>query len=216
MAELPTGAKFGSLVHAVLGTADPEAADLQAELAAQIQRHAVWWPVDVPAEELAAALVPLHDTPLGPLAGNRTLPRSARRIGCVSWISSFPCSPAAMSATGVRAGSTCDWPMSVDCWRWHLPAGDPLTPTSTGSPTPALGGQHLRGYLNGSLDVVLRVPDGAGHRYLVADYKTNWLGDADRPLTSADYSPARIRLSVAGAAVLRCAASLSALATARL
>ena len=68
MADLPTGAKFGTLVHAVLETADPFAADLAAELEAQIREHSVWWPVDVEASELAAAMVPMHDTPLGPLA----------------------------------------------------------------------------------------------------------------------------------------------------
>ena len=52
----------------------------------------------------------------------------------------------------------------------------------------ALGGQSLRGYLSGSVDVVLRF----GGRYLVVDYKTNWLGDGDRPLTSADYDRARM------------------------
>ena len=77
MADLPTGAKFGTLVHAVLETADPFAADLAAELEAQVREHAVWWPVDVPTAELAAALVPLHDTPLGPLADGMTL----RQIG---------------------------------------------------------------------------------------------------------------------------------------
>ena len=77
MADLPMGAKFGTLVHAVLETADPFAADLAAELEAQIREHSVWWPVDVPAAELAAALVPMHDTPLGPLADGLTL----RQIG---------------------------------------------------------------------------------------------------------------------------------------
>ncbi len=77
MADLPMGAKFGTLVHAVLETADPFAADLAAELEAQIREHAVWWPVDVPAAELAAAMVPMHDTPLGPLADGLTL----RQIG---------------------------------------------------------------------------------------------------------------------------------------
>ena len=37
-----------------------------------------------------------------------------------------------------------------------------------------MSGQPLRGYLTGSLDAVFRLP---GPRYLVADYKTNWLGD---------------------------------------
>jgi ATP-dependent exoDNAse (exonuclease V) beta subunit len=54
-----------------------------------------------------------------------------------------------------------------------------------------LGDQPLRGYLTGSVDVVLRVPaDGGGHRYLVVDYKTNWLGDLDAPLSAHDYRPA--------------------------
>ena len=77
MAELPTGAKFGTLVHAVLETADPFAADLAAELEAQIREHSVWWPVDVAPDALAAAMVPMHDTPLGPLADGLTL----RQIG---------------------------------------------------------------------------------------------------------------------------------------
>ena len=77
MADLPTGAKFGSLVHAVLETADPMAADLAAELRTQIDKHSAWWPVDVAPGDLAAALVPMHDTPLGPLAITSPFDRSA-------------------------------------------------------------------------------------------------------------------------------------------
>jgi hypothetical protein len=59
---------------------------------------------------------------------------------------------------------------------------------------PTLAEQPLRGYLNGSIDAVLRVPDPAGvPRYLVVDYKTNWLGSFDgRPLTVGDYAPPRL------------------------
>ena len=62
--------------------------------------------------------------------------------------------------------------------------------------SPPLGGQLLRGYLSGSIDLVLRVPDrpaseasAGGHRYVVVDYKTNKLGDPQRPLTALDYTP---------------------------
>ena len=56
-----------------------------------------------------------------------------------------------------------------------------------------LGDQPLRGYLSGSIDVVLRVPgEGGAPRYLVVDYKTNWLGPADVPLTAAAYSRDRL------------------------
>lgn len=46
----------------------------------------------------------------------------------------------------------------------------------------------MRGYLTGSVDAVLRLDD----RYLVVDYKTNWLGTADAPLTAADYRQPRL------------------------
>ena len=49
-----------------------------------------------------------------------------------------------------------------------------------------LGEQTLRGYLTGSVDVVLRVP---GPRYLIVDYKTNWLGPIDEPLIAGAYRP---------------------------
>ena len=76
--------------------------------------------------------------------------------------------------------------------RSHLPADDPLAVYADRLTGDALGGQSLRGYLSGSVDAVLRIPDGNGHRYLVVDFKTNWLGDSDRPLTAADYDRPRL------------------------
>ena len=38
---------------------------------------------------------------------------------------------------------------------------------------------------------MLRIPAGDTHRYVVVDYKTNWLGDGDE-LTSADYDRPRM------------------------
>lgn len=40
----------------------------------------------------------------------------------------------------------------------------------------ALGFPDFGGFLTGSIDLVYRVPTAQGHRYFVADYKTNWLG----------------------------------------
>ncbi|MGE0778369.1 exodeoxyribonuclease V subunit beta [Mycolicibacterium sp.] len=183
MAELPSGAKFGSLVHAVLETADPFAADLAAELADQIRAHSVWWPVDVPAEELAAALVPLHDTPLGPLAGGRTLRQIGLRDRLRELNFEFPL------AGGDLRGRSPDIRLAQlgVLLREHLPADDPLRPYADRLLGDALGGQPLRGYLSGSVDAVLRVDD----RYLVVDYKTNWLGSG-AALTAADYQQPRL------------------------
>lgn len=184
MAALPTGAKFGTLVHAVLQTADPFAADLAAELAEQIELHSVWWPVDVPGDALAAALVPLHDTPLGPLAGDTTL----RRVGLRDRLTELDFElPLAGGDAGDRAPDIrlADVGALVAA---HLPAADPLAVYSTRLSSAPLGHQSLRGYLTGSVDAVLRI-DG---RYLVVDYKTNWLGTADAALTAADYRQPRL------------------------
>jgi exodeoxyribonuclease V beta subunit len=58
---------------------------------------------------------------------------------------------------------------------------------------PALADQTLRGYLTGSIDAVLRVRSEDDLRYLVVDYKTNWLGAFDgEPLTVGHYTPDRL------------------------
>jgi exodeoxyribonuclease V beta subunit len=179
MAELPTGAKFGTLVHAVLETADPFAADLAAQLEEQIRIHSGWWPVDVAADELAAAMVPMHDTPLAPLAEGLTLRQIGLRDRLRELDFEFPLAGGdlrdaapeiRLADVGVMLGE-------------HLPAGDPLLPYASRLMGYPLGGQPLRGYLTGSIDVVLRV---AG-RYVVVDYKTNHLG-----ATAADYSYPRL------------------------
>ena len=99
MADLPKGAKFGTLVHAVLETADPFAADLAAELETHVREHSVWWPVDVPAPDLAAALVPMHDTPLGPLAADLTLRQIGLRDRLREMDFEFPLAGGDMGAT---------------------------------------------------------------------------------------------------------------------
>ncbi|WP_326547975.1 exodeoxyribonuclease V subunit beta [Mycolicibacterium sp. ND9-15] len=184
MAELPSGAKFGTLVHAVLETADPFAADLAAELETQIRDHSAWWPVDVSAEELAAAMVPMHDTPLGPLADGRTL----RQIGLSDRMREmdfeFPLAGGDLRAPApdIRLAHV------GELLRQHLSADDPLSSYAERLTGPGLGAQSLKGYLSGSVDAVLRI----GQRYVVVDYKTNWLGDPNRPLTAADYSQPRL------------------------
>ncbi|WP_431238061.1 exodeoxyribonuclease V subunit beta [Mycolicibacterium aichiense] len=188
MADLPTGATFGSLVHAVLETADPFAGDLTAELQTQIERHSVWWPVDVDAAELAAALVPMHDTPLGPLAAGLTLRQIGMRDRLCEMDFEFPLAGGDLTAVRPEIRLADVGRLLGD----HLPTDDPLSPYVERLSSGALGAQSLRGYLSGSVDAVLRIPDGAGHRYLVVDYKTNWLGESERPLSAADYDRARM------------------------
>ena len=183
MADLPKGAKFGTLVHAVLETADPLSTDLAAELESQIEAHSLWWPVDVPGRQLAAALVPLHDTPLGPLAGDITLRQIGLRDRLREMDFEFP-----LAGGDLRGGAPEIRLADVGLLlREYLPPTDPLACYADRLVGDELGHQSLRGYLTGSVDAVLRT----GGRYLVVDYKTNWLG-TDAPLNTADYQQPRL------------------------
>ena len=53
----------------------------------------------------------------------------------------------------------------------HIPADDLLSGYLARLTDESLGRQSLRGYLSGSVDAVLRIPSGSGHRYVVVDYK---------------------------------------------
>ena len=180
MAELPRGARFGSLVHAVLENADPGAADFAAELQTQASRQLAWWPVDVSAVDLAAALVPMNETSLGPLADGLTLRQIGLRDRLRELEFEIP-----LAGGDVRGAAPNVSVADVgELLRAHLPADDPVAPYVDRLTSAALGSQSLRGYLSGSIDAVLRLPN---QRYLVVDYKTNYLGD-----NAADYSHARL------------------------
>jgi exodeoxyribonuclease V beta subunit len=76
--------------------------------------------------------------------------------------------------------------------RRHLGEDDPVRAYADRLDNPSLGSQILRGYLSGSIDVVLRVPGSDPARFVVVDYKTNSLGDPTRPLTALDYTPDKV------------------------
>ncbi len=182
MDTLPAGATFGSLVHGVLEHADPAAPDLAAELAARVEEQRRWWSVETPTAELTTALLPMQHTSLGPLAGGRTL----AEIGLADRLRELD------FEIPLSGGDdpTADVPLSAmgGVLRRHLPDDDPMRAYADRLESPALGGQSLRGYLSGSIDVVLRVGEGADQRFLVVDYKTNRLGEVDEPLTALDYT----------------------------
>ncbi len=190
MAVLPGGAVFGSLVHAVLETADPQADDLAAELAERIREHERWWPVAVSATDLAGSLLPLHDTPLGPLADGRTLRQIPRRDRLCELEFEIPLAGGDLLRAEIADIRLADVGHLL---REHLPEEDPVCRYANRLTGPGLGGQSLRGYLSGSIDAVLRVGDAdSGHRYVVVDYKTNMLGESGRPSTATDYAPDRL------------------------
>jgi exodeoxyribonuclease V beta subunit len=73
--------------------------------------------------------------------------------------------------------------------RAHLPAGDILAGYAARLDEPAMQ-SVLRGFLVGSIDLVLRTYGADGtQRFTVVDYKTNWLGPPGEPLSAWHYRP---------------------------
>ncbi|WP_375432301.1 UvrD-helicase domain-containing protein [uncultured Friedmanniella sp.] len=189
MGELPSGVDFGTAVHAVFELVDPSADDLAAELVrATGLALATVGSTTMSVAQLATALLPAFQTSLGPLASGARLcdlPVSDRlpELGF-----EMPLAGGDTTHAEVTVGQL------APLLRAHVPPGDPLGRYADLVAHPALAEQPLRGYLTGSIDAVLRVRDERGtSRYLVVDYKTNWLGSFDgRPLLLADYAPDRL------------------------
>jgi exodeoxyribonuclease V beta subunit len=187
MADLPVGAGFGTLVHAVFETADLTAADLRAELLdrvhAELDRHPT---PAVDPDALADALLPVVRTPLGPLAAGNSLADLAPADRLAELDFELPLAGGDRPGADVRLGAL------GPLLRRHLLPDDPLAGYS--ARLAPLAAQPLRGYLTGSIDAVLRLRDP--ERYAVVDYKTNWLGpigaDGREPLLAAHYTPERL------------------------
>ncbi|GAA1102917.1 exodeoxyribonuclease V subunit beta [Nocardioides dubius] len=184
MADLPVGATFGSLVHGILEHADPQAPSWPDELRRVAADQLLRWPVELDVDRLVEALVAVCASPLGSLAGDATLAELplAERLRELEFEFPLAGGDHPDAAAPVLLGDL------APLLRRHLDAADPLLPYADALAEPALGQQSLRGYLTGSIDVVLRV-DG---RYLVVDYKTNWLGSPEAPLTAHHYRPAAL------------------------
>ncbi len=186
MATLPVGATFGSLVHAVLEHADPAAEDFRGELLRLIDEQLVWWPVDLDPGELADALVAVCDSPLGPLADDRTL----RSLGLPDRLRELDFEVPLAGGDTVAAPADVRLGDLAPLLRRHLPEADAVRGYADALDSdPELAAQSLRGYLTGSIDVVLRLDVDSRQRFLTVDYKTNWLGPIDQPLTAHDYRP---------------------------
>ena len=183
MATLPVGATFGSLVHAVLEHTDPDAADLRAELLGHIDEQLGWWPVELDREELADALVAVCDSPLGPLVGAtlRQIPLSDRlremdfELPLVGGDVRGP----ARRRTARRRRTPA---RAAPARRRPGPALRRGAPRAARRPAAArlphrVGRRRAAGAWR------------RGPRYLIVDYKTNWLGPIDEPLTAHAYRP---------------------------
>lgn len=181
---LPAGTRFGTLVHAVLEAWDPSGPPFEQLVDAAVAGS----PLDgLDPPVLAAALRAATGTPLGADLAGTTLADIALGDRLSELDFELPL------GGGDRPGEASLLADIADALDRHLPADDPLVGYPAQLRAPGLGDQTLRGFLTGSIDAVLRV-GGATPRFVVVDYKTNWLGGSptDGALRLAPYAPAAL------------------------
>ncbi len=158
MADLPSGATFGSLVHGVLEDGRPVRRPTSRPSSRATSRSSGAGGRSTPgrgAGRGAGAAAPHLARPAAPRPDPRRdrAGRPALRARLRD--------PAGRRRPGRARRERAPWPTSARCStapRRRRPAA----PVRRPAPGPGLGGQSLRGYLSGSIDVVLRVPGDAG------------------------------------------------------
>lgn len=189
MANLPKGAQFGSLVHGILETVDTRAEDLGEEIRRRVEEQLLQWPQELDPIELAAAVEAVLRTPLAP-----ALHASLGELDPAEQLAELDFELPLDGGEWARGASLVTLRDLAPILRRHLPPQDPLHHYAAVVDTGAYDTQPLRGYLTGSIDLVFR----SGGKFYVADYKTNWLGPADAPLTTATYDAPSLNAAMRG------------------
>jgi exodeoxyribonuclease V beta subunit len=199
LAGMPAGVEVGTFVHRVLEASDFAATDLEAELRDRVTEARQRRGVDIgdPAAVVSGLQAALQ-TPLGPVLGGLRLADVARADRLDELGFELPL-VGGETPTGVTGPSRI-----AAVLREFLGPDDPLSGYAERLEDGRLR-SNVRGFLTGSLDLAIRLPAaGAGSgpggvadadqgtRYAVLDYKTNWLGEIDEPLTLDSYRPSLI------------------------
>jgi exodeoxyribonuclease V beta subunit len=183
MASLPRGAGFGVLVHAILEQVAFDSDRSGGELMVATTDALRFAPDGVDPATLSAALGGVLTTPLGPLVDGRRLCDISRADRLDELTFELPL------AGGDRPAPDTTVEQVADLLGSWLPDDDPLA--SYGEQLRRLDRPGaLRGYLVGSIDLLwrLRAPEVAD-RFVIIDYKTNWLGRSQLPLDVWAYRP---------------------------
>ncbi len=191
MADLAGGAAFGTLVHAVLENADLAGGDPLDALTRAAEAEMRWRGRGLEPAALAGTLLPAVTTSWGPISGGRSLADFPRADMLAELDFELPLAGGdePTGPTPPRLGEI------AHLLRDHLDPADPVHAYAGLLAGPLLAQQPLRGYLTGSVDLVVRVgaPGGAAAnpqappRYVVVDHKTNRLAEPDEPLTAWHY-----------------------------
>ncbi|MFU8839897.1 MAG: exodeoxyribonuclease V subunit beta [Nitriliruptoraceae bacterium] len=183
LGRFPRGPGPGTFLHDVLEHLDLTQADDDGELLPLLARMEARHGIDPEHREAVARGLRLSvASPLGPEVDGLRLAALSRGDRLDELRFELPVA-AGMGASraAVHLGAVADLLASSED-PVLVAAGDRLR-----DPALAAG---FRGYLNGSIDLLARLPDG---RVIVADYKSNWFGDrATGRSVAADYRPERL------------------------
>jgi exodeoxyribonuclease V beta subunit len=181
---MPMGVEVGTLVHRVLELCDFAAVDLGAELAATVEAAQARRRVELGDETAAVTgLRAALETPLGPAAGGIALRDVSRADRLDELDFELP-----LVGGDTPAGPALTLEAVAAVLRAHAAPGDPLAGYAERLGDPGLRA-GVRGYLTGSIDLVVRLADG---RFAIADYKTNWLAPRGEELTAWHHRPAAL------------------------
>jgi exodeoxyribonuclease V beta subunit len=180
---MPVGVQIGTLVHQVLEATEFDVPDLDAELKLNLDLAQARHTVDIgDSANVIAGLRASIKTPLGPLVGDIRLRDVARADRLDELEFELPL------AGGDQPAGWLTPSLIASILREHLPPNDRLAAYADRLADPALR-QNVRGYLTGSLDLVVRLNGDRRPRFAVLDYKTNWLGGPGELLTVQHYRP---------------------------
>jgi exodeoxyribonuclease V beta subunit len=181
---MPGGTLVGTVLHSVLERTEFDAQDLGGEVRRALAEEVAWRNVELgDSEQVVAGLCQAIESPLGRDLGDVRLRDVTRRDRLDELGFELPL------IGGDRPAGELQLADIADLLDEHLVPGDPVAPYGAllRDIAPA---RELRGYLNGSLDLVFRLGDG---RYVLADYKTNKLGPPDEVLTAWHYRPEAVQ-----------------------
>ena len=178
--DVPKGKDFGTALHYVFEHLDPMASDLSAEVGRVVDAHVGPAMLEGHREQLIAGLLQVLETPFGALWNDvqlRQIPKTSR-LEEVRFDAMLP-EGDELSVPNTKAIG--DYIASV------VAANDPLSEYAlllSGSEK----GIPLRGTLNGSIDALLHL-SSEPHKFVISDYKSNWLRDPNDEPALERYSP---------------------------
>ena len=178
--DLPKGKDFGTALHYVFEHLDPTASDLSAEVGRAVDAHVSPAMLKGHRDKLIAGLLQILETPMGTLWNDlslRQIPKTSR-LEEVRFDAMLP-EGDVLSVPNTKAIG--DYIASV------VDSKDPLREYAL-LLSDSEKGVPLRGTLNGSIDALLHL-SSAPHKFLISDYKSNWLRDPTDEPPLERYSP---------------------------